>query len=231
MRHDFDRLAPVPAVLDEIERDRERAAADMRRLEGLIRGGLLDRCADRVGLPLGSFDTPHHVRASAVAYFADIRGVRRLLSAETVLREVMTREIGGDVGGSWVAAPWLWSAFGEYWQLHGTGHKRDRRALWRAIVANRWDAAACLRAWSQHERSGPAEGERRLAELLRHPRRITEQLVTLRTIQTLALLDVLNYREQVRRLGQYDEAATPVPMTEGDESELATEGADTIASV
>jgi hypothetical protein len=56
--------------------------------------------------------------------------------------------------------------------------------------------------------AGPAKerGEARLAELLRHPARVTEMLVTLRTVQTLSLLDVLTYREHVHRLGRYAES-------------------------
>ena len=49
------------------------------------------------------------------------------------------------------------------------------------------------------------EGERRLGEILQHPGRITEQLLTLRMIETLTVLDVLHYREHIFKLGQYDE--------------------------
>ena len=46
-------------------------------------------------------------------------------------------------------------------------------------------------------------GKQLLAETLLHPGRITEQLITLRAIQTLTILDVLNYREHVYALGRY----------------------------
>ena len=36
-----------------------------------------------------------------------------------------------------------------------------------------------------------------------HPERISEQLVTMRTVQTLSLIDMLNYREHIYRLGDY----------------------------
>ena len=49
-------------------------------------------------------------------------------------------------------------------------------------------------------------GELTLAELLRHPERITDQLVTLRAVQTLALIDVLNYREHIFNLGRYEDS-------------------------
>ena len=46
-------------------------------------------------------------------------------------------------------------------------------------------------------------GEERLRELLRHPGRLSGQLVTLRALSTLAMIDVLNYRTHVWRLGEY----------------------------
>ena len=57
--------------------------------------------------------------------------------------------------------------------------------------------------WARLGEGARAEGERILGELLFHPNRITEQLVALRTIQTLAVLSVLGYREHVYKLGQY----------------------------
>ena len=43
-----------------------------------------------------------------------------------------------------------------------------------------------------------------LTDLLRNPERITEQLVPLRAVQTMSLIDVLNYREHVYSLGGYE---------------------------
>jgi hypothetical protein len=63
--------------------------------------------------------------------------------------------------------------------------------------------ADSLRVWKRQGAQAREQGERLLAEILRHPGRITEQLVTLRTVQTLAVLDVLNYRQHVYELGDY----------------------------
>ena len=73
--------------------------------------------------------------------------------------------------------------------------------------------------WTRLGHGAREEGERRLADLLRHPDRITDQLVTLRAIQTLAMLDVLNYREHVFRLGEYEDLT-------GQIQELLTLGGD-----
>ena len=50
------------------------------------------------------------------------------------------------------------------------------------------------------------QGEKILGEILLHPSRVLEQLIALRGIQTLALLDVLNYREHIYQLGKYAES-------------------------
>ena len=45
-----------------------------------------------------------------------------------------------------------------------------------------------------------------MAQEPRHPERVTDQIVTLRIVQTLSLIDMLNYREHVFRLGRYGDA-------------------------
>jgi hypothetical protein len=63
--------------------------------------------------------------------------------------------------------------------------------------------AGALRVWCRLGDDALPQGKRILADLLRHPQRITEKLVTLRAVQTLALIDLLYYREHVYRLGEY----------------------------
>ena len=60
-----------------------------------------------------------------------------------------------------------------------------------------------LVAWDEFGDGAPSVGEQALVELVRHPERITDMLVTLRAVQTLTLIDVLNYREHIYRLGRY----------------------------
>ncbi len=90
--------------------------------------------------------------------------------------------------------------------------RRLRRSAWRIIAADTDGARACLRSALRGARAdGRAAAEARLAEELRHPSRISEQLVTLRATQSLTLLDVRNYREQVWRVGGYAEDGDPGP--------------------
>ncbi len=99
--------------------------------------------------------------------------------------------------------------FKKYWKSHGLPGNDAKRAAWLATVQNLDGVAHALDAWYRHGDRASELGEQRLADLLRHPTRISEQLVTLRTVQTLALLDVLNYRTHVYQLGNYAETEPP----------------------
>ena len=93
--------------------------------------------------------------------------------------------------------------FARYWKQHGFGDERTRRAAWRATVSDLWGVADALPIWHSRGDDARAQGERLLGEMLLYPGRITEQLTAVRTIQTLAVLDVLHYREHVYHLGRY----------------------------
>ena len=157
-----------------------------------------------MGLPAEALTSQVHVRTAAVAYLADIRHVRRYLSARQILDEAyrlaVTLPILTGTKRGWFR---LRRIFARYWKQHGFGDERTRRAAWRATVYNLWGVADALLIWHRFGDDAPAKGERLLGELLLYPSRITEQLTTLRTIQTLAVLDVLHYREHVYQLGRY----------------------------
>jgi hypothetical protein len=201
---DLDFLHVDPDMVRELELERRRAAADMDRLRALLDGGLLERIARRRNLSADAFTTPDHQRAAAVAYLADMRGVRRHLSAGRILEEVIAQAvIEPPADASWWPAPRLWWAFRRYWQRHGFGDRHTRLAAWRSVRRNTWGVGDALLAFHQHGAGTADEGERLLGELLLHPSRIIEQLITVRGIQTLAVLDVLNYREHIHALGRY----------------------------
>ncbi|MEE2940759.1 MAG: hypothetical protein VX460_10275, partial [Planctomycetota bacterium] len=90
--------------------------------------------------------------------------------------------------------------------------RRVRRAAWTTLLADVDGARAAFEAarLPERERSAArARAESRLADALRHPARITEQIVTLRAVQTLCLVDVRDYRRHVWRLGGYGEEEAP----------------------
>lgn len=204
--HDLEFLNPVPEFLDEVHGERRRAEADIQRLQSLIDQGLLKRAARLRGLPAEAFTTPEHLRAAAVAYLADYRGVRSHLSAPQILQEVARlAETEPRLPGRLFPKWFLKRKFKRYWAEHGFGDKSTRRAAWRAVLNNLWSAADALCIWSRQAEFRPERGEELLGEMLLHPGRISEQLITLRGIQTLAVMDVLCYREHIYYLGRYAE--------------------------
>ncbi|NOX56949.1 MAG: hypothetical protein GXP27_21415, partial [Planctomycetes bacterium] len=206
--HDLDAdlkfLSPDPILVDETQTQRRRVEADLRRLNGLIREGLLRRVAERLGVDASALQTEEHLRAVAVAYVADLCGVRSYLSAAEILREVCeAAPLEPRFPRRLWPAPKLRWMFHRYWRQHGGANRESRLAAWRAVAHNHWGSADVLGVWYGAGSTARSEGEKRLAELLRYPERISEQLVTMRAVQTLAILDVLHYREHVFQMGNY----------------------------
>ncbi len=190
-----------------LEREQTRAEADVRRLARLVDDGLLDDVAEAIGVEPSALSR-EHVRAATVAYRGDFRRVRSLLSCHRILEETAAGAFDRPpLGWTLWPRPRLKAAFRRWWKLHGREDKQARTYMWRAVVRDvngaRWAMAAWGRFGPEHAR---ARGVERLAELLRHPGRISEQIVTLRIVQTLALIDLLNYREHVYRLGGYEDS-------------------------
>ena len=199
-------LGARPALRRDVEELRVGARTDMRRLTRLIEDGLLDRVAEQVGVPRDAF-RGESLRALAIAYRGDYEGVKTLLSAGPVLDEAMAGVLERPLASVvlW-PRPRLKRMFKRWWAAHGTRQRRTRRAFWRLVVHDAGVRSA-LWAWGQHGQADAAvEGTRRVADLLRHPRRISEQIVTLRSVQTLSLIDLLSYRAHVFQLGGYAES-------------------------
>ncbi len=101
--------------------------------------------------------------------------------------------------------------FLRWWSAAGEGGPEARSATWRALVHGHHQGRQAL---ALHHKLGAegarAEGMTRLEAALRHVGRVSEQLVSLRAIQTLALIDMRNYRTHVYRLGGYaDDGDSP----------------------
>lgn len=193
-----------PATMELVGEERQRALEDMQRLQSLIDDGLLERVARGAGLPDDAFHSQEHIRAAAVAYLSDYADLRRHLSAFAILESVLSAAVDRPPPreGSW-PRPLLKRKFNRYWRQFGNGGRRERGAAWRAIQSNVRGAADALRVWDRLREEAAAEGEKRLAEVLLHPGRMNEQLMAVRVVQTLAVLDVLNYRDHIYQLGRY----------------------------
>jgi hypothetical protein len=137
----------------------------------------------------------------------DLDGVRTLVSAEQVLAEAVAAAATRPLAPRCPLRRWRrWRAFRAWWPRSGPSGD-VKRVAWRVVAHDVSGAGRCLDALRRFGAAGARErGEARLAEQLRHPARITEMLVTLRTVQTLSLLDILTYREHVHRVGRYAES-------------------------
>lgn len=205
VERDLDFLdAPIDLRM-RVEEERDLAQADVRRLAKRIDQGLFERIAGTLGLPPDALGR-EHLRAAVFAYRADIAGVRSLLSASAILQETSAEApYRRLLEGNWWLHPRLRWAFSRWWKANGRGGRHIRKAAWRAVLNDANGAGRALRVWARlSSQEAVAEGERRLTELLRYPGRLSGQLVTLRAVQTLALIDVLNYRTHVWRLGEYE---------------------------
>jgi hypothetical protein len=200
---DLNFLDADPALRREVEEERRRATGDMLRLGRLLSRGLFDEIAGILGVSRADLGR-EHLRAAACAYLADLRQVRRYLSAPQILRETYERVAREHVltRSVW-PRPRLYAAFRRYWKAHGFGDAETRRAAWRATVRDVDGVAGALRVWCAAGDDALQQGKRILAERVRHAQRTTEKLVTLRAVQTLTLIDLLYYREHVYRLGDY----------------------------
>jgi hypothetical protein len=195
-----------PATQRKIESEKRRCISGMRWLEHELEDGLLERIAEQRGLEPESLKTRQHLRAAAIAVHADLNGVRVHLFAVPMLAEILhTTSAKPSLRDRLSPRINLRAAFNRYWATTGMTELAACRSAWKAVLENEAGVAAALMAWDTFGDDVAREGERRLGEILQHPGRITEQLLTLRMIETLTVLDVLHYREHIFKLGQYDE--------------------------
>jgi hypothetical protein len=195
-----------PTLAGKIEQERRRAEDNMVRLEMLLKDGLLERISKAHNLDAEAFETRQHLRAAAIAIHADLRGIRSHLFADSLLNEVFrTTESEPTFLDRFSLRFRLRGQFNRYWDRYGLTSSAARRRAWRATLLNENGVATALEAWAKHGEDVGLEGEKLLGQLLLHPGRISEQLMTLRMVQALTMLDIQHYREQVMSLGRYEE--------------------------
>jgi len=222
MHADLSFLDAGPQFERGLQKERRRSEESMWRLEKAVEGGLLERLARARNLDEDAFQTRQHLRAAAIAIHGDLDRVRSRLFARAILSEVyQTTQAEPTWLDRWSLRIPTRRTFARYWQAHGTDDKAAHHSAWRATLMNENGVADSLRCWGKHGDEVEREGERCLAKLLIHPDRITEQLLTLRMVQTLALLDILHYREQVHSLGQYDKVEDEATLQWGDRTYVA----------
>ena len=219
------------AFLDALSALEARAARCLRHLTRAAEDGLLERVGMKIdGTRLS--DAPS-LRALTILVMGDDDGLRSGLFGQEVFEEAVIDSLEfGLPEKSGLLPPFVWWwRFRRAWrdglgetvmaaaarsgviEAHGEGdpvredQKLVKRAAWRSLRA---DTDGCRAAFEAicARRAGTLSQEAvedRLSEALRHPGRVTEQLVTLRTVQTLTLVDVRNYRRHVWTLGHFEE--------------------------
>jgi hypothetical protein len=202
---DLEFLVAPHSLRERVAHERERAAADMQRLGQELEGGLWGRLGERAGVEFPR--TEERLRALGVAYRADYNGARSQLSALELCYEVLLAAAEEPALAPRVRPRLrLRRAFCAWWRTHGEGGDLARLRAWRAAEHDVDGVSAALLAWhGLGLEESRARGEAALLEVLRHPGQVTEQIVTLRAVQTLALIDMRNYRRQVWRVGRYGE--------------------------
>ena len=193
------------------------------------------------GAPRGTPCCQEALRAAAIAYTIDYRGLRSKFSGleelESVFEKVLDRPAGLRAvrGSRRLKAQFmrlfrrrgllrrdpLWGAFSQVlsWSRFASEGRRGRRWMWESVFLDYQGIRKVV------ERLGSAsdpqmaqqQGEESLQRVLRMPHEWTEQLVSLRMVQTMAVLDLRNYRKLVHDLGGYGEdvgksSATAVGM-------------------
>jgi hypothetical protein len=163
------------------------------------------------------------LRAMAIAYTLDHHGARGGLEATAQLADAVAQvDWSADKPADRVG--WSWRGFGArcwrggrmllrwrrlFKQKAFQGYsRRQRRYLRRRVVRGGgalYRAALALTAWKAPD--DPLDhGETVLKNVARDPESWTNQLVVLRAVQTLSVLDLKMYCELVAELGEYDDA-------------------------
>lgn len=214
--------------LNAPQHDRDRFEELARELEAAM-GELAAFCRDRAELVERL--SPAARRALAIAFAIDYRGLRRLASAEERVAAAVAaaREPEGSTvapePGSLVPAGedeeperlgllgrlrWMFgredAAFATFCETRSgdlVAGSPARRALFRAYLVDRGGLAALVRLGLERDVSDGYEAAvSRLIDRVEHEAIVfSEQLVALRTVQTLTLLDIRNAVDLVRGLG------------------------------
>jgi hypothetical protein len=224
---------------------RRRREASQRLLQALVGAGLLLELGPGL-LSLAPTLTSEGLRAACIAWLIDYRGVARLLDIEqqidslladpslrnappwrTRLRLGMARLVRMRV---FLRPDPFEQSFARYEAARGwSGLASEERRI--RQLAYRLDQGGVRgRIDEVLDRGVPGraaeEGRRLLAEIAAYPGTWSTQVLTVRTVQVLAVLDLMHLRETVEALGRYredvPEARQPVEPASPEELFLAS---------
>ena len=160
------------------------------------------------------------LRALAMAYIIDFKHLRSFLEVSQKLKELFEDTLNGQKNRplrlheqliklsrrATLRLPVIsddreQDAFKIFWQLHGyeARPQADYKRCWERYLKELRDIRGALSLFSQ----GPLAWREVLSEVICYTSAWSEELVTLRMIQTLTMMDVQNYRSYIWHLGEY----------------------------
>ncbi|HEX6810298.1 MAG TPA: hypothetical protein VF384_01630 [Planctomycetota bacterium] len=223
------------ATEPELERDlsflhlHERQASELREAAAAVRQQVAVLHAAIGWLPKLGTAANDDARAAAelaatCAWIANKDDVRTLLHAERWRTEMLPVLLADDDTGTWWQRAWrsLRGLFSVHpvdrWiERHGRGLPASAAApLHHAYERGRDGVRALIDAWSQLPLgASPAESAIAcLRDAWQHGASLRRDILTLRAVQSMAVLDVRNYRDLVFQLGDY--------ASDGEDSRLAS---------
>lgn len=205
-----------------IIRAEPRRLAEFRRLAALRRRQMLDfrYWLERLG---GRKLAGRSMRAMAIAYTIDYRGARGCMEAVRLVEKAFAEAADPSLGTTRRTGAWSPRILLRRWRLRGRMERlfaqpafsqidaTHRAACWRAIVNGKRqlvDAVLRLTDARWGERDPLQEARTVLLDVGRDPDPWSRQLVTLRAVQTLSVLDLKAYRDLVAELGEYETSET-----------------------
>jgi hypothetical protein len=212
------------AAAAEIEEDLAQAGVESRTRDGFRRlAAARRRQVLELRRLLAQLDVPpmgpESMRAMTIAYTVDYHGVRSRLEAVRRLQQAFDEALGegrpadGDSGGRWsLRAAWCRLRLGgrilRLVEQPAFAHlsQQQRAACVRLVCRRRRDLARAVRLLTRDPAclDALAAARQTLVAVGRDPATWSQQLVALRTVQTLSVLDLQTYCDLVAELGEYE---------------------------
>jgi hypothetical protein len=166
------------------------------------------------------------VRALAIAFTIDYRCLSSLVRSQEIVRQMFDEAVsrhGRVQGYAWYKPLWARCKrlFSSMFFLRRNWEKKTLEKLWQTMGYSRQygahELAWCWKGYLTRRRTlyqefsfihteGDAEVVEEIVQnIIRNPSPWKEELVAIRTIQTLSVLDVQNYRQHVAELGEYQQ--------------------------
>ncbi len=199
---DLDLIGAFDEVFEEAEllrEDREQALSELAELYAADGGP-----AQALGVPASR----EVLRAVALAWACDYRGMRTLWNAAEQIRQSLAAPTSRKLERwpSWVRSLKVKRAALRSWLTHNPD--ADKRAVKRCFRKDgRFSATIACMAYHNAFEAPREKARKLLGEVARSPLTWTEQLVSLRALQTLFVRQLEEYFAIVRQLGEYDDGS------------------------